>query len=99
MVETASDRLIMLSDFGEDVVFTPVGGNASTIKAIFDNVYQSVEAGGTVGFALTQPKIMVRTTDVPSIAEGDNINLRSTDFTVRVVMQDGTGMTEIGLEA
>lgn len=99
MVETASDRLIMLSDFGEDVVFTPVGGNASTIKAIFDNIYQSVEAGGSVGFALTQPKIMVRTADVPSIAEGDNINLRSTNYTVRVVMQDGTGMTEIGLEA
>ena len=50
-VETADDRLLMLTDFGIDVSYTLQGGSAVTYKAIVDNDYEGVQAGGTVAFA------------------------------------------------
>ncbi len=97
-VETADDRALMLADFGESVTFTPSCGSASTITARFDNQYQSVDAGGTVSFAVVQPRLTVRTADIPNATEGDSFTVRSNDYVVTILMDDGTGITEIALE-
>lgn len=97
-VETDIERAIMLADFGVSVSYTPSGGSASTITGIFDNQYQAVETGGEVAFAIEQPKLAVKTSDVSTAAEGDTVVVSGVTYKVTVVMNDGTGMTDLALE-
>ena len=98
-VETAVEREALLADFGETMSYTPSGGTATDITAIFDNAYQAVDAGGTIAFAVSQPKILCRTADVSGAQEGDSIVYGGTTYTMSIVMDDGTGISEIMLEA
>jgi hypothetical protein len=94
-VETADDRAIFIGvdDFG--VAATYSGG---TINGIFDNDFVEVEAGGGVGFALQQPRFLCRTADVINAAEGDAITISGISYIMRIVQDDGTGMTTLVLE-
>lgn len=97
-VETAADRLALLADFGECVKYTFASGKVKSVKVIFDNSYYQQEAGGTVGFAVRDPRIVGRTCDLTGAAEGDSVVIGDDTYTTRIVMPDGTGMTEIQLE-
>ena len=100
-VESTADRAIFfdVDDFGTAATYTPDGGAASTVNGIFDNDFIEVDAGGGVGVALQQPRFQCRTADVSSAAEGDAIVISSVNYTVRIVQDDGTGMTTLVLEA
>ena len=97
MVETADDRLIMLSDFGVDATYTPDGGSPSVIKTIFLNEYYSVDAG-TVGMEMSQPIAVIRTADAPNLAHNDTFVISAVTYKAVNVRPDGTGMTEVALE-
>jgi hypothetical protein len=97
-VETADDRLVMLADFGVTATYTPVGGQAASVVGIFDNAYEAVDAGGNVPVALTQPHFTCRTADVPNAADGDALVVSGVSYIIRVVMQDGTGISDLLLE-
>lgn len=97
-VETVVERTALLADFGEAVTYTPTGGVATTITAIFDNAYEQVDAGGTVSFAVQQPRLMCKTSDVATAVEGDTFVVNSVTYLATVIMDDGIGMTEIMLE-
>lgn len=97
-VETAADRAAMLADFGESITYTVQGGSAATITGIFDNQYVEVDSGGEVGFAVQQPRLTVRTADVPNCTEGDTFVVNSVTYLSRIVQDDGTGITLIALE-
>lgn len=97
-VETADDRAILIADFGETVSFIPEVGTQTNITAIFDNQYLGLDAGGTVEVSMVQPRLTVRTADVPEIQQGDTFIVRSVLYDVAVIMPDGTGITEIALE-
>lgn len=97
-VETAADRFVFLADFGQSVTYTVQGGSAATITAIFDNQFVEVDSGGTVGFAVQQPRLTCRTQDVVNCTEGDTFVISGTTYLSRIVQDDGTGMTEIVLE-
>ena len=99
-VETADDRAIFVSvdDFGVAASYTPAGGSASTVNGIFDNDFIEADAGGGVTFALQQPRFHCRTADVSSAAEGDALVVSGVNYTIRVVQDDGTGMTMLVLE-
>lgn len=97
-VETAADRLIMLTDFGQTVSYTPSGGSASDVTAIVDNDYEAVDVGGSVAFAIQRPRLTARTADVSTAAEGDTVSYGGDNYIVRVVMADGTGITELLIE-
>lgn len=98
-IETGIERKIMIADFGEDVLYTPVAGVSKKVKAIFDQVYEAVDVGGSVDFAMNQPRLTMLTSDVSGAAQGDSFSIRSFIYKITVVMADGTGITEIGLEA
>lgn len=98
-VESADDRLIMLADFGVAASFVPAGGGAKAITVIFDNAYEAVDTGGGVSFAVRQPHVTARTADVAGATEGDALTIDGVTYTIRVVMPDGTGITEMMLEA
>ncbi|MGA0081655.1 MAG: head-tail joining protein [Sedimenticolaceae bacterium] len=97
-VESADDRAAMLADFGEAVTYTVQGGSAATITGIFDNQYVEVDAGGEVGFAVQQPRLTVRTADVPNCTEGDTFVVGGVTYLSRIVQDDGTGITLVALE-
>lgn len=97
MVETAADRLIMLSDFGVDCTYTPAGGSASTIKAILQNEYYAIETA-SVAMEMSQPIAVIRTADAPSIAHDDTMVMESVTYKVKNIRPDGTGISEIQLE-
>jgi hypothetical protein len=99
-VESAADRAIFfdVDDFGTAASYTPSGGSAATVNGIFDNDFIEVDAGGGVGVALQQPRFHCRTADVSSAAEGDALVVSGVNYTIRIVQDDGTGMTMLVLE-
>lgn len=97
-IETQIERQVLLADFGLGVSYTPVGGVTRTIIGIFDNAYEGIEAGGSVSFAVQQPRFFCATADVPSATEGALFVIEGVQYLVTVVMADGTGMTEFMLE-
>jgi hypothetical protein len=97
-VESAADRLAMLTDFGQSITYTVQGGSAATITGIFDAQFVEVDAGGNVGVAYQQPRLMVRTADVVNCTEGDTFVISGSTYLSRIVQDDGTGMTMIVLE-
>lgn len=97
-VETADDRALLLADFGVSATFTPAGGTGAAVTGIVDNDYEAVDAGGSVSFAVTRPRFVCRTADISGAAEGDALAIDGVTYTIRVVMPDGTGMTELMLE-
>lgn len=98
-VETADDLTSMFADFGVTASYTPVGGSVTSIVGIFDNDYRAVDAGGTMDFAISRPIFTCKTSDVPSAVEGDALVINSIDYIAVVVMDDGTGVTQMMLEA
>lgn len=99
-VETADDRAIFvgIDDFGVAATYTPSGGAASTVNGIFDNDFIEIDAGGGVGVAMQQPRFHCRTADVSAAAEGDALAINTVSYIIRIVQDDGTGMTMMVLE-
>jgi len=99
-VESATDRAIFVGvdDFGVAATYTPSGGASSTVNGIFDNDFIEVDAGGGVGVSLQQPRFHCRTADVSSASEGDALVVSGVNYTIRIVQDDGTGMTMLVME-
>lgn len=98
-VENAEDRAFMLADFGVPVRYNPVSGSARTITGIIDNAYEEVDTGGSVAFSMTRPRLTCRTADLVGITEGATMVVDGANYVVRVHMPDGTGFSELMLEA
>jgi hypothetical protein len=94
-VETDIERAIFLEVDDFAVAATYDGG---TINGIFDKEYLELDSGGTVAFAVNQPRFVCRTSDVSTAAEGDAIVISATNYVIKVVQDDGTGMTTLVLE-
>ena len=99
MVESATDRSLLLADFGEAATWTPTGGSAATLTALFQKEHEEVDTGGAVSIVMSHPRVTCRTADVSTAAEGDTFAIGGVTYTVRGVMTDGTGMTQLVLEA
>lgn len=99
-VETPLDILdfFALDDFAETATYTPVGGAASTVQGIFDAPQASRNATDMLDITIPAPQFVCRTVDVPNAADGDAIVIRSTNYQVRVVLADGTGVSTLLLE-
>lgn len=101
-VETLDDRKVLLADFGVACTGTTSGNGTVTFTAIYDAQHALEEAGGFVAFSLDQPRLTCVTSEVSTLAEGNTVtvpvNSVNTDYTIRVVMPDGTGITELALE-
>ena len=99
-IEGNTERAVFLStdDFGQSATYTPNGGSASTISGIFDAGDGLVDLGGRVGVTSGDPVFHCRTSDVSSAAEGDALVTGGNDYTIRDVIDDATGMTDLMLE-
>jgi hypothetical protein len=94
-VETDTERAIFVEvdDFAVAATY-----NGGTVNGIFDKEYLELDSGGSVAFAINQPRFVCRTSDVSDAADGDSITISGTSYVIRVVQDDGTGMTTLVLE-
>lgn len=92
--------LLDVEIFGVEALLRPVStGKTIRLPGIFDAVFTTVDAAGSVGFATTAPRFMCATDALPSgLTEGYRLVVDGTTYTVRVVEPDGTGMTALTLE-
>ena len=99
-VETDIERAVFFNadDFAVSATYTPAGGSATTITGIFDDAFEEVEVGAFVPVASSSPMFQCKTSDVSAAAEGDALTGNATSYIVRVVMDDGTGVTMLQLE-
>ena len=101
-VEKLDDRKVLLADFGVACTGSPTGGGSVSFTAIYDAQHALEEAGGFVAFSLDQPRLTCISTQISSLAEGDTVTVPvdsvDTDYTIRVIRPDGTGITELALE-
>lgn len=72
-------------------VAATIGGE--TVNGIFDDEYAE-----TLDIAGTAPVIACKTEEVADVDEGDTVTIAGTDYTVRDIEQDGTGVTRLVLE-
>jgi len=91
------DSFLNTDDFAIAATYTPAGGTAKTVHGIFDNGFEGM-GDGTVEVEATIPTFLVKAADVPSAAQGDALKVVSTDFLVKSVQPDGTGLTLLILE-
>ena len=70
-----------------------------SINGIFDNGDGLVDLGGRVGVTAGDPQFVCRIGDLSSTTEGDALVTGSVNYTIRDVIDDGTGMTTLMLEA
>lgn len=68
------------STFGQDVDYTPAGGPAVRITAVFAEPYIQVDPLGSPGVASTQPRLGVQLSQMP--AGWDALNAQGDTFTV-----------------
>ena len=100
-IESDTERAVFLStsDFGQAATYTPSGGSGASISGVYDAGDGLVDLGGRVGVTSADPSFHCRTSDVSSAAEGDALVTGSSNYTIREVINDGTGMTALMLEA
>lgn len=98
MVETDSDRTLMMMDWGVNGALKRSGKLRKTVKGIFDSAYTEVDISGTVGFTSTTPRFMCKTSDICGVEDADSLTIDKQEYFIRVVQPDGTGMTELILE-
>jgi hypothetical protein len=72
--------------------------SCTLINGVFDNGDGLVDLGGRVGVTANDPQFVCRTSDVSNAAEGDALVTGSVNYTIRDVIDDGTGMTTLMLE-
>ena len=99
-VETATELAIFFeaNDFAVTASYTPQGGSSANILGIYDQEYLELDSGGSVAFAINQPRFQCDTASVPSAAEGDTLVVSGINYKIVVVQPDGTGVTTLVLE-
>lgn len=90
--ESASDRLSLLQNLGEQV---SVGG--SPVYGILENQFVPIDFGGQE-IESNYPVLTIRTSDASGVSHGTAVVANGVNYTVRSIQPDGTGMTELVLE-
>ena len=85
-------------DFAVTATWTPDGGDPTTVTGIFDNEYIEDIGGGEVDIEATHPMFLVKTADVPNVAQGDQLFVNDLYYRIVNVQPDGTGLTVLILE-
>ncbi len=79
--------------FDEEIVFTPSGGQARPVRAIFDNEYQAAQfQDADAQIEASGPRAICREGDVTGVAHGDTLLIRGVMYSVAEVHPDGTGL-------
>lgn len=81
----------IISTFGEDVTYTPDGGAAVVIKALFQNPDEQPDTFD-VEFQGNGPQLTTHNDDTPTPTQGDLFTVRGVDYTVKQFEVDESAM-------
>ena len=97
-VEDDAMRLEFLEDWGDTSASfgDTSAGSSSTITALLSRAYFA-ESVGDQTVESSQPVAQVRTSDVPSVVQGDTLTISSAGYTIVEVMPDNESMTKLRL--
>lgn len=87
-----------VDDFAVEATYTPAGGDPVTVQGIFDAPQATRNASNLLDVTIPSPQFVCPTADVMGVSEGDALEVSGTDYTIRVVLTDGTGVTTLVLE-
>jgi hypothetical protein len=85
--------ILSVDEFAVSVTY-----DGGTINGIFDNETIPVDNGGFVTVHQEQPQLTCRTSDLPSVGEGEVMVISGVTYVVRAWIHDGTGVTVVQLE-
>lgn len=85
--------ILVVDEFAAAVTY-----DGGTINGIFDNETIPVDNGGFVTVHQEQPQLTCKTSDLPSIGEGEVMVISGVTYVVRAWIHDGTGVTVVQLE-
>lgn len=84
--------------FGENVSYTPAGGSAGTVKAIFSAQSDEFDPSTGIIVRTKKPKLGVKLSDLAAIpARGDLVTVRTVTYKVTDVDLDGEGGAVLSL--
>lgn len=86
-IESAQDRLDILTAFGEDATI-----GVSIVRGVFDKEYREVG-----GIESLYPVFDCRSSDVTAVTHGTAVTISTTTFEVVGIEDDGTGITSLVL--
>ena len=95
LADIARESVESFSDFDEDVTWTPAGGSATTIPAIYDRISEVTDIGEMLQREGVAAMIDVATAHIPGIAHGDVMIVRGSTYRVVGIEPDGTGRTKV----
>ena len=79
--------------FDEEIIYTPSGGQARSVRAIFDNEYQAAQfAEAKAEIESSGPRVTCREADVAGVAHGDTLSIRGVTYSAAEVHPDGMGL-------
>lgn len=82
------------SEFATEALFGPNGSQAS-INGIFENEFYEVEQAEYVGISAKQPTFSCATTQVASYSQGAKVVINGTEYEIRDIRDDGTGLSQV----
>lgn len=98
MIETGDDLLEFFDTDDWGVTITVPGSPGSTFSAIFDSAHFEIDEGASL-ISTKTPMFSARSADVnsASIEIGDALIINGTNYAVRDIQEDGTGVSEVYL--
>ena len=89
----------ILGRLGDEAVITLADASIINIKCIFENNYLLVEDDyGEVGVSSAKPRIVCKSNEVSSVANGDQVNIDGVTYKVTEIQPDGNGITNLILQ-
>lgn len=82
------------SDVAKTATYTPAVGTAKPVQVIFDAPFGLTSAQG-IDYQSDVPAVTIKTSDVPSVGEGDTLTIDGVVFKVKEIQPDGTGISRI----
>lgn len=79
---------------GQDVTYTPIVGDSSSIKGVFDNSWVDIQ-----GMVTLKPTLRIKLSDLDaSPAKGDTVSISSVSYRVMESREDGYGGSTLILQ-
>ena len=89
----------LFADFGVDIRITPKVGMRYTLTGIFDIAHYEYDDVSGVGLEGRQPRLVCRSSDLHDPQHGDQVEVEGTTYRITNIQPDGTGVTELWLQA
>jgi hypothetical protein len=82
----------IITTLGTAVTFTPNGDDPEELTGVFEKSYQAVTPDGGVVVQSTQPRLLIKLSDVSRLpAAADTFTVSGTDYEVIESQEDGQG--------